>query len=202
MSRVRRCGFAVLVAMLVTPESSGAQTPPPAIDPVIQKLGEYVASYGEKASLIVAVEKYTQSVSTPETAPMRPRRIEAEFAIVRADGAWVGFRDVVEVNGEAISDRRDRLQTLLTEPSGISEAMRIANESARYNIGPVATNMNVPTTALFFFQPANLPRFTFVRKGSKKIDGTQAVEFDFKETQAPTLVATRTGKDVPLEGTL
>jgi hypothetical protein len=194
--------LAVLAACLTLTTASHAQTP--SIDPDIVKMGEYIAGYGEKASVIVAVEKYTQSVNMPEaTVPMRPRQIVAEFAIVKAEGQWTGFRDVVEVNGEKVSDRRDRLMTLLTDAAPDRSAIiAIANESARYNIGPVATNINVPTTTMFFFVPENLPRFSFTKVGQKKVDGVQTVEYAFKETKTPTLVARRDGTNVPLEGSV
>lgn len=169
----------------------------------IQKLGAYVAAYGEKASVVVGVEKYTQSVTTADAGMMRPRQLVAEFAIVKTPDGWVGYRDVVQVNTEKVADRQDRLLKLLTEPSAdTSEIIRIANESARYNVGPVATNLNVPTVALFFFQPVNLHRFAFTRIGTKKIEGVEVAEFGFKETARPTLVAKRDGTDVPIEGTL
>lgn len=171
--------------------------------PEIEKLGAYVAGYGEKASVVVGVEKYTQSVTTAESGMLRPRQLVAEFAIVKTPDGWVGYRDVVQVNTEKVTDRQDRLLKLLTEPSAdTSEIVRIANESARYNVGPIATNLNVPTVTLFFFQPANLHRFAFSRIGTKKIDGVETAEVAFKETARPTLVARRDGTDVPMEGTL
>lgn len=182
--------------------TTSAQTTPPA-DPLIEKLGRYVAGYGEAVSAVLGTETYTQSVAIGEAPPLRPRRLIAEFAIVKADGGWTGFRDVVQVDTTKISDRRDRLTQLLSGTSADGPSlMRLASESARYNIGPIGTNLNLPTTALFFFEPANLPRFTFKRKGTKKIDGTATVEMEFKETTSPTIVRTRAGNDVPLEGTL
>ena len=196
---IHRVAFVLFVSLIATAATRG-QTP---ADPLLEKLGAYVAGYGEKASVIVAVEKYTQSVTTAEQGMLRPRQLVAEFAIVKVAGGWAGFRDVVQVNNEKVSDRRDRLMKLFTEPSSdTSEATRIANESARYNIGPVATNLNLPTTTLFFFQPANLHRFTFTRQGQKKVEGVDTVEYAFKETVSPTLVVKRDGTNVPLEGTL
>jgi hypothetical protein len=137
--------------------------------------------------------------------PMRPRKLVAEFALVKSGGAvpWVGYRDVIEVNGEPVHDRRDRILKILSESSNpLDDAARLTAESARYNIGPVTRNFNLPTTALFFFHGANLPRFAFTRKGTKKIDGVDTVEVAFRETARPTLIRTREGKDVPSEGTL
>ena len=175
----------------------------PSANDLMARAAAYVAGYGEKSALVVALETYTQDVSIEGLQPARPRKIEAEFAIVRAGTSWAGFRDVVEVNDQPVRDRRDRLTALFTGVSPtISEAMRIADESSRFNVGPVARNFNTPTAALFFFLPEHLERFTFTRKGSKTIDGVRTIEVEFKETRTPTFIMTRAGKDVPVEGTL
>ncbi len=199
---------AVLVAMLLTGvmDAAFAQVPvDPALEPVLVRMGAYIAAYGEKAALVVAVERYTQTVMFEGApAPTQPRRLVAEFAIVKtSDGSgWVGFRDVVEVNGKALSDRRDRLVSLFTATGAVDgdEVAGIANESSRFNAGPVSRNFNVPTTAMFFFLPENLDRFQFTRKATKKIDGVDTLEIVFKETRSPTLIMTRAGVDVPVSG--
>lgn len=168
-------------------------------------MGEYVAAYGERSALIVAAERYTQRVSSEAGLPFPPRQLLAEFAIVKVPGlvGWIGFRDVVEVDGESVTDRRERLLRLLSDQNGdVGEARRISNESARFNVGPVSRNFNVPTTTLFFFHPANLPRFTFKAKGRKTIDGVDTWAIEFKERRRPSMVMTREGKDVPSEGTV
>lgn len=203
-------GRALLVITLVTGSMDATLAQPtvdPALAPVLAKMGAYVSAYGEKAALIVAVEKYTQTVMFEGApAPAQPRRLVAEFAIVKtSDGSgWVGFRDVVEVDGKKLTDRRDRLVSLFTSTANTdaSEVTRIANESARFNAGPVSRNFNVPTTAMFFFLPAHLVRFEFTRKGSRKIDGVDTWEIAFKETRTPTFIMTRAGADVPVSGTL
>lgn len=174
------------------------------VEQVVRKMADYVAAYGPQTSVIVGVEKYTQRVTVEERF-VRPRSLVSEFAIVKAAGrvGWSGFRDVVEVDGKAVSDRRDRLLSLLTGPAGgEAELRRIADESARYNVGPVIRNFNVPTTALFFFHPELVGRFTFRRTGNKTIDGVSTWVLDFKETQRPTLVMKSDGTDVPCEGTV
>jgi len=170
-------------------------------------MGAYINAYGDRAALIVAVEKYTQTVMFEGAqAPAQPRRLVAEFAIVKtSDGSgWVGFRDVVEVNGKAVSDRRDRLVSLFTSATNAdaSEVTRIANESARFNVGPVSRNFNVPTAAMFFFLPEHLSRFAFTRRGTTKIEGVETWEVAFTETRTPTFIMTRAGVDVPVSGTL
>ena len=167
---------------------------------LMETVGAYVQAYGEKAAAIVALEKYTQYLDAGE----RPHRLTADFALVRtANAGWTGFRDVIEVNGKHIPDRRDRLFKLLqTSAQPLEDAGRLAAESARFNVGPVIRNFNVPTTALLFFTSGNLRRFTFVRRGTKNIDGIETWEVSFRETATPTLVTTRAGKNVPAQGTL
>lgn len=199
----------LLIAGLVVAAAAplGVQRPDgAALAAALDKMAAYVSGYGEKASLLVAVEKYSQSVIVDGAdLPKRPRELVAEFAIIKtSDGSgWVGFRDVVEVNGEPLRERRDRLTKLfMSADASVSEATRIANESSRFNVGPVSRNFNVPTAAMFFFVPANLPRFTFTHKGTKTIDGVKAWEVQFKETVTPTLVRKASGADVPLDGTV
>ena len=177
----------------------------PSVNDLMAKVGAYAAGYGEKSSVVVAQETYTQQVTVEGAADVvRPIKLVAEFAIVKLQGGgWTGFRDVVEYNGEKVQDRNDRLTSLLTGSSpSLSEATRIANESARFNAGPISRNFNTPTAALFFFLPENLDRFTFTKKGTKTIDGVKTIEIAYKETKLPTLVTTRAGRNVPLDGTL
>jgi len=192
----------MLALALLWPALTYAQEPSAA--DIMKSVADYAAAYGEKTSVIVAAETYTQSVTVEGMAePSRPIKLDAEFAIVKLQGGgWTGFRDVVEVNDEPVGDRKDRLMALLTSESAtLSEATRIANESARFNIG-MNRNFNTPTAALFFFLPANLDRFIFTKKGTKEIDKVKTVEIAFKETKMPTLVTTRAGHNVPLEGSL
>jgi hypothetical protein len=111
---------------------------------------------------------------------------------------WSGFRDVIEVDGRRIGDRRNRLQALFTEGSpDAREARRIADESARFNLGPARRNFNEPTATLFFMMPSTQSRFVFSRKGEVSIDGVHVWEIAFKETRRPTLIRTTDGRDVP-----
>jgi hypothetical protein len=197
--------ISVAALMLVLASGTGlARTTEPTLDEVLARIGRYVASYGEKAAVVVASEKYSQSVLVDGADMGRPRDLKAEFAIVRvAGGGWTGYRDVIEFEGKPVHDRKDRLMALLTNIAGdADEVMKIANESARFNVGPISRNFNVPTAALFFFLPAEHDRFVFTRKGSKKIDGIDTWEIEFRETRQPTLIRTRAGRDVPIEGTL
>ena len=169
---------------------------------VLRRMSAYVQAYGEKASIFVATEHYTQHVTGGDRPAPEDRVTVADFAIVRAEGlgGWVGFRDVLEADGTHIADHTDRLLKVLSDVSGrLDEAQRLSDESARYNIGPVDRNFNVPTATLFFLSPQNLERFKFTRQ-SVAPDGTW--EIAFRETERPTLVRTPEGRSVPSEGSV
>ena len=176
-----------------------ANAPAGSPDEIMRRVGAYVEQYGGQASLLVGVEHYSQSVTHSWSRRWRPewrqrdgrqragrddrqwadgraerRRLVSEFALVpnaSTSGGWLGYRDVIEMNGKPVADRRDRLQALFrSDAPDLEEARRIVDEGARYNIGPVSRNFNVPTTTLFFFHTGNLSRFTFRRKGRERID--------------------------------
>ena len=134
------------------------------------------------------------------------QKLVSELALVQnaaAIGGWLAYRDVIEVNGKAVPDRQNRLQALFkADVPDVEAAKKIAAENARYNVGPVTRTFNVPTAALFFFDPAHLSRFVFQRAGSEKIDGVDAWKVDFQETRKPSMIMTSTGADVPTMGTL
>ncbi|MEP6592168.1 MAG: VWA domain-containing protein [Acidobacteriota bacterium] len=177
----------------------------PELAPILDKLGHYVAEYGNRASLIVGVEHYQQRSRDAPVGEPSARTLVAEIAVVKtADAAgWMGFRDVTAVDGKPVQDRQDRLEALFRgDAPDLSEARRIAAESARFNIGLVHRTFNEPTAPLFFFLPINQPRFAFSRQGKKTVGGVETWEIDFEEQGHPTMVRTTEGADVPSHGTV
>lgn len=175
----------------------------PSVDDVMRKVGAYAEAYGDKASIVVCTERYTQETSGTTGDAQQKRVTVAEFAIVRVDGAvgrWLGFRDVIEVDGRSVGDRDDRLVRLLTSgDGGYDEARKISNESARFNIGRIERNFNVPTTVLFYFTADNHERFKFT---AKEVQPDGSWEIAFRETQQPTLIRTPDGRSVPSNGSI
>jgi len=108
------------------------------------------------------------------------------------------------VDGKPVSERQDPLEKLFVQSpaAAIDQGRQIAQESARYNMGGIQRNFNVPTTALFFLQPANLARFRFKKAGEDSIDGVAVWKVGYEETRKPTIIRTSAGKDMPLRGTL
>ena len=86
-----------------------------ALEDVLARAGRYVTSYGEQASLIVGVERYEQRYQNAPAGERAQRKLVAELALFKTNDAtgWVGFRDVVAVDGKPIPDRQDRLVALL-----------------------------------------------------------------------------------------
>ena len=192
---------ALIAAVALLAGGAGVRGAEPSLKDVVRRMGAYVEAYGEKVSVVVATERYKQRAYG--TRRVEETRVSvADFALVKARGlgGWVGFRDVVEVDGGRIANREDRLMRVLTEASGsLDEARRLSEESARFNIGPIFRTFNVPTAALLFFRPENLDRFKFTKK-TLASDGTW--EIAFRETERPTLIRTPGGASVPSAGSL
>jgi hypothetical protein len=169
---------------------------------VMRRVETYVQSYGEKASIVVATEQYVQTASRFGNDRRETRTLTSDFAIVRAYTirGWLGFRDVLEVDGRPVADRDERLARVLMASQGrYDEARRLSDESARYNIGSVERNFNVPTTTLFFFVPDNHDRFKFAARGVRA-DGSW--EIAFTEREKPTLIRTPEGRSIPSSGSI
>jgi hypothetical protein len=178
---------------------STAATAPPSVKDVMRRAGAYVDAYGERASIVVATERYRQRSDGNRAVSRAERSLTSEFAIVQVDTptGWQGFRDVLEVDGRPLADRENRLvRALLADPGRFIEARRLSEESARYNIGTIERNFNVPTAALFFFASEHLDRFAFSAKGTE--NGVWHIAW--KEKDRPTFIRSPEGTSIPSEG--
>ena len=133
-----------------------------------------------------------------------------------SSGRLVQFRDVFEVDGQPVRDRSDRLLTMFTQPTDAtaSQTRRIADESARYNIGHMIRNINVPVLPLRFLHPSNRWRFKFSLKSrgagpSVTADLPQSPTFrvatevwviEYRETEARTMIRTIGQSDLSSRG--
>ena len=181
--------------------ASTAATAAPSVKDVMRRAGAYIDAYGERASIVVATENYRQEAQGNTNAYHGERSTVAEFAIVKIDAvtAWQGFRDVLSVDGYALEGGRTRLiDSLMGGPGGYLEARRLSDESARFNIGIIERNFNVPTTALFFFRRENHDRFKFAAKEPE--NGIWRIAW--RETYKPTFIRSPSGTSVPAQGEL
>jgi hypothetical protein len=185
---------------------------------ILARMSDYLRRYETELSAVVAEERYEQWIetggSTPNASPGRVREsagpgptrriLISEFLMIRWPGesAWLGFRDVMFVDGVVVRNRQERLVKLFTEgPADVLErAEQISRESARYNIGTVARNINVPTQALDVLHPRLNSRFSFRHLGAEAVEGAQAERIAFEETKPPYLVQTPSGQGVRTRG--
>jgi len=183
-----------------------------------------VGEYGKELSSIVSEETYTQeasgpspalrqgvtldgriSITAPNTAAKTTRTLVSDFLQVRIPGfeGWLPFRDVFQVDGQPVRDRQDRLMKLFVESSperALQSAQAVVLESARYNLGGVRREVNVPTLPLWFLEPQNTRRFNFRKVGEETLSGRRVVVVEYTEIVHPTFIKTPNGEDVVASG--
>jgi hypothetical protein len=196
----------VAITMLAcSPGPVSAQQP--SLDQVVSRLGEYVKDYEHRLALVVAEERYRQSLDIASDSGLVISRqasvLRSDYALTRAADkeAWVGYRDTFEVDGRPVRDRDDRLQRTLTGQTPAGGA-RIAEESSRFNLGNtlVERNINVPTLLLEMLHPRNQSRFSFNKAAEETIGGTPTWRVEFKERQRPTFIRNTKGGNRPSRG--
>ena len=184
-----------------------AQTPE--IDAILDKAGDYVALYEKTFVGVVAEETYRQQVQGgrgrndargfPVETPGQRRDLKSDVLLVRAPAGdrWIQFRDVFEVDGKPVRDRAERLTKLFLQPSASAQQQvdDIAASSARYNIGGVNRNVNLPVLALTVLEPQNRAWFSF--KGRK---ASNTFELDYQEERTGTLIRTGGDRAMPARG--
>ena len=159
----------------------------PELADVLTRAGRYIEGYYRDFSNVLAVETYRQ-IHRPPFEKVELRTLESDVLLVRPEGEarYRMFRDVAKVNGHAVRDREERLkQTFLDSPATLAV---IAEESARYNIGPVRRDFNVPLTALDFLSAGNQPSFRFEKAGETTLAGQAVWVIRFTEVGHPTFI--------------
>jgi hypothetical protein len=234
-----RAGLAAALTLLGTAIVTAQQ---PSLATVLERAGSYVGDFDRQLGGLVVEEHYTQDVfsggdnglsmtvnipgrSSMSGVPRQHRDLKSDVLLVHPIGGsgWVQFRDVYEVDGSTIRGRNDRLAKLVVEPSSSTSTQlrRIAEESARYNIGNLPRTINLPVLPLFFLAPDVQRRFEFSRvldmppgksgdlvvprdvpKGSAFTVPASAWEVEYKEVGAGTILQTSADRDLPAQGRL
>src|SRR6188472_307745 len=185
---------------------------PPSLRTVVERLHAYLSEYAIRLPATIAAEHYEQQCE--DTARVRIAGsgravLDSEFGIMRMENpaGWLGVRDVQRLNGEPIPDRQDRLQALQalfrnSSAGGLDQALRIALENARYNVGPIRRTINDPAVVLAMLEddPDRTP-MRFAKAGETAIDGVAAWIVKFEERRRPTLIQRTSGGDQPAKGT-
>ena len=210
-----------------------AQVPAASAPPlplILSRAATYVERFADRVAGVVIAETYVQDVfppfnrfgTPPTNVPGRRaqysgpahRELESDLLLVRPVGAegWLQFRDVTEVDGRRLRDRNDRLARLFLEPSRSTaeQARKIMNESARYNIGDIERNINLPVLALAVLARGMQPGFQFqmsapidtesLPKSPRFAPPAHALVVAFRETQIRTMVVSPQGRNLPSSG--
>ncbi len=207
----------VTALALLTP----AQQPAPAagvpastdVTHVVAAASQWTARFEAGLSGLLFRERYlqkTDGASSAIQAMTTPggRRdqllLEANLFLLRADatGEFVLFRDVYKAPGRDVTDHTERLQKLLTAgtAASITQARRLSEASARYNVGNVNRTVNIPTMAFRYLEAAQIGGVQFCHAGTDTVDGLPTVMVDFEEVGTPTLVRGTAYRDVPGRG--
>jgi len=199
--------FLKVLAVFLAAVPALAQTPD--LDDVLDKAGDYVTAYEQTFVGVVAEETYRQEVRGVAGTDQRGfafeargqrRDLKSDMLLVRAPAGdrWMQFRDVFEVDGKPVRDRTERLTKLFLQPSASMQRQvdDIAAASARYNIGDVNRNINLPVFALTVLEPHNRAWFSF--KGARK--SAAVFELEFHEERSGTLIRTAGNQAMPSRG--
>jgi hypothetical protein len=213
-----------MIAVALVLSLQTAPAPAPSLSTVLQRAGAYVAEFHRRLSRIVAEERYVQKWETIWSGPRKGatdrgrRALVSDLLLVKPKGAddWLQFRDVFEVDGASVRERHERLPALMADgsPSAEEQVARIKRESARYNLGNIDRDVNIPLLAMRFLAPANQRRFKFRRTDDRTTSNIHlapdtdgvfrvsaevwAIEYD--EVQRPTIIRTGEGKSLPAHG--
>jgi hypothetical protein len=203
----------------------------PALATVLERVGAWIETFERSFSSVVAEERYVQllkpwfgvprspkdeselqwrdevgtTLPNRPNAPLRRRQLRSDVLLVQVPGQpWLSYRDVFEVDGRPVRNREDRVKRLFLSERADDKAQlrRIADESARYNIGGLIRNFNIPTFPLIAAQPRHQGRFRFARREDEAIDGVARAVVEFREEDSPAIVRTPNGQDVPIAGRL
>lgn len=204
-----RIAALVTAITLTIAHSARAQV---SVDDLLARAGAYVESFQRNFGSVVAEERYQQTIrralGSNTTSVQRggggPTEtvLVSDFLLVQIPGeGWLPFRDVFERDGKQVRDRQERLAALFlkgSSRSALDQARAIMDEGARYNIGNVARNINVPTLPLPFLTAPLRQRFSF--KLGKRDDSDPGAVIEFRETGRPTFISTTGSRDLPVSG--
>lgn len=174
---------------------------------ILRRAAAYVVDYGESLENVIGEEHYTQQlVSRDDRKVLESRVLRSEIAFVPLSGSreWQAFRNVISVDGQDVPGAVGRLERVLRDPprSIPAQARLIAEESARFNLGPLRRNFNAPTMPLQFLHPSHQVRFRFDRRREEVVAGERVTVMRFRERRRATIIRSPEGRDVPVEGLL
>jgi hypothetical protein len=184
----------ILVALLL-------QQPAADLDTVIRRATDYVSRYEAELGNLIGTEEYLQNAilmdnsTPPRVAQRMQRRTSSDFLIIQVGTEWAAVRKVNRVDGGKVKEKSISFEDAFDDsPAANSkrlQEMRI--ESTEYNLGNVRRDINLPTFALQVLRRVEVPRFSFERVGTAKLNGLQTWKIRFRETSGQSLVVAANG---------
>ena len=191
---------AVAVWLANWPGVAGAAQEP-TLEEVLGRAAEYVTAYQRDFGSLIADEHYMQSVDGG-----RSRRMESELLVFSPpeDGRWLVFRDVITVDGKPVPDRDQGLADLFRETPVVPAALelKLRAASARYNIGFITRDLNLPTMVLHLLTAEDQPRLAFEWAGEVQLDGIDTWEVAYRAVEPPALIRDAQGQDLLAHGSV
>jgi hypothetical protein len=175
---------------------------------------QYLDRWQTELAAVVAEEQYEQTRSVWSGTSSRSRfwrdvqtrSTRSDVLLLRAPAqdAWLSFRDVFEVDGRAVRDRERRFDELFRADSAhlATDASRIANESARFNLGRVTRNINSPTAALVFLHPPYVESIKWSLDSRASRGDVRVWMLRFTQDSPPYAVSGPDGRPVRASGKL
>ena len=187
-----------VLAVLADREPVRAQTP--SLETVLARAADYVSIYQQDLGNIIADEEYTQAVD-----PGRTRRMYSELLVFSPpdDERWLVFRDVIEVDGKPVEDREQRLAVLFQETPDVPAALelKLRTESARFNIGFISRDLNVPTMALQLLTNRERSRLVLEKTQEELLGDLNTWVIAFQAVDSPALIQDAQRQDLLSHGT-
>jgi len=194
------CTRALCIVLALLTAGAGRAPDKPRVQDLLQRTGAYVDRYHREFESVIGEERYVQEVQVPHIrSGQRPlwttrsrRVLTSEIVLVwlPGDRDWVGFRDVLSVDDQPVADAGRRKEQLLGSAAQDRPGMlrKLATESARFNLGPIARNFNDPLLPLLFLWTRHQHRFKFDIKGPVADAPTKAWRVKYNERERPTLI--------------
>jgi hypothetical protein len=199
------------------------------VDPgdMAERLADYAEAFERDFAAVVAEERYVQVIhpwhgnpSGPQGEPalvwrepggpakqggpiIARRQLLSDVVMVQLkDRQWLSYRDVAEVDGSPVRNRTDRVRDLLLAQGAARDDQfrRINAESARYNLGDLRRDVNLPTVTLSLLRRLNQARFQFKRAKDETVDGRLCRVLTYQEKTSPTLIGTPNSGDIFIYG--
>jgi hypothetical protein len=204
----RACVSVIAFASWIAIGVAGAE---PDAREIVKRVQTYLAQWERALAAVVAEERYTQVLHLYQQTGRGVRRtssasrtLVSDVLLIRApaEDVWLTFRDVVSVDGVPVRDRQRRFDELFVKPDAdlVANARRIADESARFNLGRLTRNLNTPTAALVFLHSPYVEHTRWKRGRDARVDGTPAWVLTFEQREPPFAVRRLDGRPQPASG--